>query len=121
MAAKNLLCFFRKVDNSTDAKSIGITGFCRDLNGIFSTVFRAREGYSRSITILLMMALQIYDITIAYKTDYLFTRKVFGWGVERFTQISTVDQGRYLFWLCKEFRKCMSCESVDNILETFNL
>ena len=93
---KNFLLFFRKVDLSIDAKSTGITGFCRDLTGIFSTVFRASEGYSRSITILLMVALHMYTITIAYKTDYLFTRKVFGWGLERFTQISTLDQGRFL-------------------------
>ena len=60
---------------------------------MFSLVFRAREGFSRSITILLIVALQIYISTLAYKTDYLFTMKVFDWDESRFTQISTVDLG----------------------------
>ena len=60
---------------------------------MFSLVIRAREGFSRSITILLIVALQIYISTLAYKTDYLFTMKVFDWDESRFTQISTVDLG----------------------------
>ena len=60
---------------------------------MFSLMFRAREGFSRSISILLILALQIYISAVAYKTDYLFTRKVFDWDESRFTQISTVDQG----------------------------
>ena len=60
---------------------------------MFTLMFRAREGFSRSISILLIAALQIYISAVAYKTDYLFTRNVFGWTELRFTQISTLDQG----------------------------
>ena len=88
---------FRKVsDNSSDARSTGLTGFFSQLTEIFSTVFKAREGFSRSITILLIVALQIYTSTIAYKTDFLFTWKEFHWDMLRFTQISTVDQGTFI-------------------------
>ena len=84
----------RKVsDNSADDPPTGADGFCSQVSGMFSLVFRAREGFSRSISILLIVALQIYISAVAYKTDYLFTRKVFDWDESRFTQISTVDQG----------------------------
>ena len=84
-----IFCHFRKVsDNSADTGSTGVTGFCNQLTVIFSTVF-----HLGSINILLIVALQIYTSTIAYKTDYLFTRNVFNWEQDRFIQISTVDQG----------------------------
>ena len=68
------------------------------VSGMFSLVFKAREGFSRSIIILLIVALQFYVSTVAYKTDYLFTRNVFGWTELRFTQISTLDQGNICPW-----------------------
>ena len=63
---------------------------------MLSSVFRTREGFSRSITILLIVALQFYSTTVEYKTDYLFTRRVFHWDMVYYTKISTGDQGDFL-------------------------
>ena len=78
---------FRKV--STDSTTEGGNDFCSQLSGIFSSVFMTREGFSRSITILLIVAMLMFVATGSADVNYLFTRRMFQWTESEYTKVTT--------------------------------
>ena len=70
--------------------------FSSQLSGIFSLVFKAREGFSRSITILLIIALLMFVATEhqCFDVNYLFTRKMFDWKESEYTNVTTIVTGK---------------------------
>ena len=79
--------FFRKPTNDSTAEVSN--DFCGQLSRIFSSVFMTREGFSRSITILLIVAMLMFVATGSADVNYLFTRRMFQWTESEYTKVTT--------------------------------
>ena len=49
----------------------------------------SREGFSRSITILLILAMLMFVATGSADVNYLFTRRMFQWTESEYTRVTT--------------------------------
>ena len=76
----------------------GDNDFWSQVSGIFSSVFGAREGFSRSITILLILAMLMYVATGSADVNYLFTRKMFHWTESEYTRVTTGVTGKLFLY-----------------------
>ena len=77
----------RKPSNASTAE--GGNDFCGQVSGIFSSVFMTREGFSRSITILLIVGMLMFVATGSADVNYLFTRRMFEWTESEYTRVTT--------------------------------
>ena len=69
-------------------------GVLKKTSETFVTVFGAKTGYTRSITILLMFCMINFVAAGSTDINYLFTRKMFDWNESQFTRVSTGATGK---------------------------
>ena len=69
-------------------------GLCSKTCATLGVVFGARSGYTRAISLLLILCMVSYVATGSADINYLYTRKMFAWTEAEYTEVTTGITGK---------------------------
>ena len=75
-------------------------GLCSKTCATLGVVFGARSGYTRAISLLLILCMVSYVATGSADINYLYTRKMFAWTEAEYTEVTTGITGK--IWSFKQ-------------------
>ena len=77
-----------------NASADGGHGLCSKTCATLGVVFGPRSGYTRAISLLLILAMVSYVATGSADINYLYTRKMFAWTEAEYTEVTTGITGK---------------------------